>query len=78
MRVLVVTAVPAERDAVVRGASPAGDLQEIPVPGGVLHRVRHPAGPVLDALAAGVGPGAAGAGAAAALAAAALRSHPYD
>ncbi|MEV0261582.1 futalosine hydrolase [Streptomyces sp. NPDC050617] len=82
MRVLVVTAVPAERDAVVRGASPAGDPAEPPaeiaVPGGMLHRVRHSAGPVLDALAAGVGPGAAGAGAAAALAAAALRSQPYD
>ncbi|MFH8984292.1 futalosine hydrolase [Streptomyces varsoviensis] len=78
MRVLVVTAVTAERDAVVRGASPAGDLQEVPVPGGLLHRVHHPAGPVFDVLAAGVGPGAAGAGAAAALAAAELRSHPYD
>ncbi|MEV0278033.1 futalosine hydrolase [Streptomyces sp. NPDC050610] len=77
MRVLVVTAVPAERDAVVRGASPAGEPEETAVPGGVLHRVRHPAGPVLDVLAAGVGPGAAGAGASAALAAAALRSQPY-
>ncbi|MFI8997073.1 futalosine hydrolase [Streptomyces sp. NPDC053542] len=84
MHILVVTAVPAERDAVT--AATAGRPERIPVPGGfVLHRTRPAAaggvsgspgaaeGPyVLDALAAGVGPAAAAAGAASALTAAAL------
>ncbi|MGI5470339.1 futalosine hydrolase [Streptomyces sp. CA-132043] len=75
MRILVVTAVPAERDAVT--AATAGRPERIAVPGGFeLHRtVRSdsPGGPfALDALAAGVGPAAAAAGTATALTAAAL------
>ncbi|WP_413799884.1 futalosine hydrolase [Streptomyces iranensis] len=83
MRVLIVTAVPAERDAVVRGVgATAPELAELPVPGGVLHRLSPapPTGPPLtvDVLAAGVGPAAAAAGTAAALAAAAVARTPYD
>ena len=59
-RLLVVVAVDAEAEAVLRGLGPAGRL---PVPGGVLHRARD-----ADVLAAGVGPAAAAAGAATALA----------
>ncbi|MBF6044229.1 futalosine hydrolase [Streptomyces sp. NRRL B-1677] len=89
MRVLVVTAVAAERDAVVRGAAAAGTgpaeeapgrVAELALPGYVLHRPA-PAGPqplVIDVLAAGVGPAAAAAGTATALAAAALSGSPYD
>lgn len=63
-RLLVVTAVPAERDAVVRGLG--GTPAEQPVPGGrVLLRTA-----LADVLAAGVGPAAAAAGTAAALTAA--------
>ncbi|WP_255308146.1 futalosine hydrolase [Streptomyces marincola] len=75
-RVLVVTAVPAERDAVLAavpgGAEAAG---EPPFAGPAVLRVR-PAGTRLrvDVLAAGVGPAAAAAGAATALAGAA---EPY-
>ncbi|MEU7486702.1 futalosine hydrolase [Streptomyces sp. NPDC042319] len=82
MRILVVTAVPAERDAVT--AATAGRPERIAVPGGfALHRtVRSdsPGGPfALDALAAGVGPAAAAAGTATALTAAALSpSASYD
>ncbi|WP_413101789.1 futalosine hydrolase [Streptomyces sp. Inha503] len=83
MRVLIVTAVPAERDAVVRGVgATAPELAELPVPGGVLHRLSPapPTGPPLtvDVLAAGVGPAAAAAGTAAALTAAAVARTPYD
>ncbi|MEU8876665.1 futalosine hydrolase [Streptomyces javensis] len=83
MRVLIVTAVPAERDAVVRGiGATAPELAELPVPGGMLHRLSPapPAGPPLtvDVLAAGVGPAAAAAGTAAALTAAAVARTPYD
>ncbi|MEU2205869.1 futalosine hydrolase [Streptomyces hygroscopicus] len=83
MRVLIVTAVPAERDAVVRGVgATAPEVAELPVPGGVIHRLS-PApltGPPLtvDVLAAGVGPAAAAAGTAAALTAAAVARTPYD
>ncbi|MEU5607878.1 futalosine hydrolase [Streptomyces sparsogenes] len=79
MRVLVVTAVPAERDAVVRGVRAAAaesadtpEAAEVSVPGGrTLHRVVRP--PLtLDALAAGVGPAAAAAATATALTAAEL------
>ncbi|MET9255713.1 futalosine hydrolase [Streptomyces sp. NPDC003717] len=70
-RVLVVTAVPVERDAVAR-AFP-GEAGEVRLPGAVLHRL--PAGP--DLLAAGVGPALAAASTAAALAAAALAGAPY-
>ncbi|RLU86976.1 futalosine hydrolase [Streptomyces griseocarneus] len=77
MRVLVVTAVAAERDAVVRGvASAAAEATEIAVPGGyVLHRVTAPL--AVDAVAAGVGPAAAAAATATALTAAALAGTPY-
>lgn len=66
-RLLVVTAVPAERDAVVRGLG--GTAAEAPVPGGrVLLRTA-----LADVLAAGVGPAAAAAGTEAALTAAEYR-----
>ncbi|MBI0300073.1 futalosine hydrolase [Streptomyces sp. PRKS01-29] len=83
MRVLIVTAVPAERDAVVRGVgATAPEVAELPVPGGVLHRLSPapPTGPPLtvDVLAAGVGPAASAAGTAAALTAAAVARTPYD
>ncbi|WP_069870584.1 futalosine hydrolase [Streptomyces malaysiensis] len=83
MRVLIVTAVPAERDAVVRGiAATAPEVAELPVPGGVIHRLSPvpPTGRPLtvDVLAAGVGPAAAAAGTAAALTAAAVARTPYD
>ncbi|GAA2363053.1 futalosine hydrolase [Streptomyces cuspidosporus] len=79
MRVLVVTAVPAERDAVVRGVRAAAaesadtpEAAEVSVPGGrTLHRVVRPT-LTLDALAAGVGPAAAAAATATALTAAEL------
>ncbi|WP_107439830.1 futalosine hydrolase [Streptomyces sp. NRRL F-5065] len=70
-RILVATAVPAERDAVAR-AFP-GTPAEVPLPGALLHRP--PDGP--DLLAAGVGPALAAASAAAALTAAALDGAPF-
>ncbi|MFJ5801316.1 futalosine hydrolase [Streptomyces decoyicus] len=75
MRVLVVTAVAAERDAV---AAAAGPCDEVALPGG--YALRRAAGvPVaFDVLAAGVGPAAAAAGTATALTAAALAEAPYD
>jgi len=74
-RVLVVTAVAAERDAV---GAVAGSCAAVPLPGG--QELRRAAGlPVaLDALASGVGPAAAAAGTATALTAAALAGQPYD
>ncbi len=77
MRVLVVTAVPAERDAVTSGLNAEGPAQTLRLPGGyVLHR---PAAPlVLDVVAAGVGPAAAAAGTATALTAASAADAPYD
>ncbi|MFJ8882813.1 futalosine hydrolase [Streptomyces sp. NPDC102402] len=63
MRVLVVTAVPAERDAVTRAFGGAPQVRE--APGAELHR----AGP-FDVLAGGVGPAAAAAATAFALASA--------
>jgi futalosine hydrolase len=79
-RVLVATAVPAERDAVAQAfPRPA---QELPLPGAVLRRTATAAGPpataVVDLLAAGVGPARAAASTAAALTAAALDGAPYD
>ncbi|MFR9673652.1 futalosine hydrolase [Streptomyces sp. TR06-5] len=76
MRVLLVTAVAAERDAAAGGGTAH------PLPGGrfsVLRRsVDTPGGPVVtDALAAGVGPAAAAAGTATALTAAAAAAEPY-
>ncbi|MGV9285721.1 futalosine hydrolase [Streptomyces sp. NPDC003730] len=72
MRLLVATAVPAERDAVAR-AFPAPGAR-VPLPGVVLNRL--PEG--WDLLAAGVGPALAAASTAAALTAAALGGTPYD
>ncbi|TJZ52888.1 futalosine hydrolase [Streptomyces piniterrae] len=70
MRVLVVTAVTAEGDAVCAAAEPHDTVR---LPGGyVVHR----AGP-FDVLAAGVGPAAAAAGTATALTTAALAGEPY-
>jgi futalosine hydrolase len=85
MRVLVVTAVPVERDAVAAAFAPTA-AREYAIPGATLSRVAPPQGdsPVFDLLAAGVGPAAAAAATAAALTAAALneQSHgpsgPYD
>lgn len=71
-RVLVATAVPAERDAVAR-AFPA-PAAEVALPGAALLRVPD-GGP--DLLAAGVGPALAAASTAAALTAAALAGVPY-
>ncbi|MFJ3718951.1 futalosine hydrolase [Streptomyces sp. NPDC090057] len=71
-RVLVATAVPAERDAVA-GAFPGGTVA-VRLPGAGLVRV--PDGP--DLLAAGVGPALAAASTATALTAAALAGTPYD
>ncbi|MFJ8083459.1 futalosine hydrolase [Streptomyces sp. NPDC096205] len=71
-RVLVATAVPAERDAVAR-AFPEPPA-EVDLPGAVLHRLPD-GGP--DLLAAGVGPARAAASVSAALTAAALDGTPY-
>ncbi|MFE0510133.1 futalosine hydrolase [Streptomyces sp. NPDC058964] len=71
MRVLVATAVPAERDAVARAFT--GPMRELTLPGAVLRRT---AG-AYDLLAAGVGPALAAASTAAALTAAALDGTPY-
>lgn len=71
-RVLVATAVPAERDAVAR-AWPPGTGGQALLPGLTLHR----AGESFDLLAAGVGPALAAASVSAALTAAALRGAPY-
>ncbi|MDF3300463.1 futalosine hydrolase [Streptomyces tropicalis] len=70
-RVLVATAVPAERDAVAR-AFP-DPVREVALPGATVHRA---AG--FDLLAAGVGPAPAAARTASALTAAALAGAPYD
>ncbi|MGW4567842.1 futalosine hydrolase [Streptomyces sp. NPDC004561] len=70
-RVLVATAVPAERDAVAR-AFPGG-ADEVRLPGALLCRTAAGA----DLLAAGVGPALAAASTAAALTAAALDGAPY-
>ncbi|KAA0942887.1 futalosine hydrolase [Streptomyces apricus] len=89
MRVLVTTAVPAERDAVAAAfADPAATGPAAPgtaertVPGVVLHRRALPAdhrpAAVWDLLAGGVGPAAAAASTAAALTAGALAGEPYD
>lgn len=75
MRVLVVTAVAAERDAVCTAVAAAGQAL---LPGGYELRGAD-GGPVaFDVLAAGVGPAAAAAGTATALTAAAVAGQPYD
>lgn len=82
MRVLVVTAVAAERDAAARGLLPSGE--EAPaVPGYELLRCALPVpGDTppgsADLLAAGVGPAAAAAGTSAVLTATAIAGLPYD
>ncbi|MYW28051.1 futalosine hydrolase, partial [Streptomyces sp. SID2119] len=68
MRVLVVTAVPVERDAVTRAF--AGTPEVLAVPGAELHRSG-----AFDVLAGGAGPAAAAAAAAFALASS--TSQPY-
>ncbi|MFJ8433516.1 futalosine hydrolase [Kitasatospora sp. NPDC094019] len=68
-RLLVVVAVPAEAEAVLRGLG--GPARRVPLPGGALDRVAHPSGATVDVLAGGVGPGAAAAAAATALTASA-------
>ncbi|WP_033027661.1 futalosine hydrolase [Streptomyces rimosus] len=81
MRVLAVTAVAAERDAVASGVAGAGGAEVVALPsGGALHRVRAGERPsvVLDVLAAGVGPAAAAAGTATALTAAVCGGTGYD
>ncbi|MFJ6135905.1 futalosine hydrolase [Kitasatospora sp. NPDC092286] len=64
-RLLVVVAVPAEAEAVLRGL--AGTARPLPVPGGELHRAEHSSGVTVDVLAGGVGPAAAASAASAAL-----------
>ncbi|WP_177235264.1 futalosine hydrolase [Streptomyces sp. MUSC 14] len=77
-RILVATAVPAERDAVARAFSPPDSPDEhVGLPGVELTRTARAAG-VWDLLAAGVGPARAAASAAAALTAARLAGTPYD
>ncbi|MEW5536426.1 futalosine hydrolase [Streptomyces cyaneofuscatus] len=70
MRVLVVTAVPVERDAVTRAFG--GTPEVLAVPGAELHRCG-----AFDVLAGGAGPAAAAAAAAFALASSASAPHPY-
>ncbi|MFJ9307713.1 MULTISPECIES: futalosine hydrolase [Streptomyces] len=70
MRVLVVTAVPVERDAVTRAFG--GTPEVLAVPGAELHRSG-----AFDVLAGGAGPAAAAAAAAFALASSASAPHPY-
>ncbi|MFJ1810089.1 MULTISPECIES: futalosine hydrolase [unclassified Streptomyces] len=70
-RVLVATAVPAERDAVARALPGPG--REVRLPGVTLHRTSG----LHDLLAAGVGPALAAASVSAALTAAALKDVPY-
>ncbi len=80
MRLLVVTAVAAERDRVLRGLRDAAGGAEATAaagPGFTAERVTGPAART-DVLAAGVGPAAAAAGTAAALTTAALAGEPYD
>ncbi|MFD6658519.1 futalosine hydrolase [Streptomyces parvus] len=74
MRVLVVTAVPVERDAVTRafGDSFGGVEERVPLPGAELHRRG-----AFDVLAGGAGPAAAAAATAFALASGAPESSPY-
>ncbi|MFE8972089.1 futalosine hydrolase [Streptomyces cyaneofuscatus] len=70
MRVLVVTAVPVERDAVTRAFG--GTPEVLAVPGAELHRSG-----AFDVLAGGAGPAAAAAAAAFALASSASAPRPY-
>ncbi len=82
MRLLVVTAVAAERDSAARGIAPAGDASAgtgWPLPGGrSLLRTGLGAHGTADLIAGGVGPAAAAAATATALAVAQVRGTPYD
>ncbi|MEU6737169.1 futalosine hydrolase [Streptomyces physcomitrii] len=81
VRLLVVTAVQSERDAVARGLDPTAPALPHPLPGHEMLRTTGGGGPHplhADLLAAGVGPAAAAAATGAALTAAALREQPYD
>ncbi|WP_445526785.1 futalosine hydrolase [Streptomyces cyslabdanicus] len=76
-RVLVATAVPAERDAVARAfPGPVTEAPLRPLPEATVCRVPGP--PAVDLVAAGVGPALAAATTASALTAAALAGTPYD
>ncbi|GHF71398.1 Futalosine hydrolase [Streptomyces thermodiastaticus] len=87
LRVLVATAVPAEREAVARALS-AEPAREVQLPAATVHRLAPPGtagahdaedpGGGFGLLAAGVGPARAAASTAAALTAAALDGAPYD
>ncbi|MEU2430686.1 futalosine hydrolase [Streptomyces sp. NPDC007861] len=80
MRVLVVTAVPAEADSVSAGlavALPAAAATTSVLPGGHALRRCAGAGGTVDVLSAGVGPAAAAAGTATALTAGALTAAAY-
>ncbi|WP_405876758.1 futalosine hydrolase [Streptomyces sp. NBC_01136] len=80
VRLLVVTAVTAEREAAARGLDPAAAPTEHALPGHLVRRTGDgfAPGPLrADLLAAGVGPAAAAAATGAALTAAALREDPY-
>ncbi|MDI5963010.1 futalosine hydrolase [Streptomyces sp. SL13] len=79
-RLLVVTAVTAERDRAAAGFDGGGAPGTHTVPGHTLLRTGGHAGHPLrtDLLAGGVGPAAAASAASAALTAAALRGEPYD
>ncbi|MFJ5273734.1 futalosine hydrolase [Streptomyces sp. NPDC088358] len=80
VRLLVVTAVTAEREAAARGLEPAAPPAEHALPGYVLRRTGEGTAPGplrADLLAGGVGPASAAAATGAALTAAALRDEPY-
>jgi futalosine hydrolase len=79
MRVLIVTAVAAERDAVTSGLNGEAPPRTLQLPGGYeLHRSPAAAPGVFDVVASGVGPAAAAACAATALTAASSSDAPYD
>ncbi|MCX4511617.1 futalosine hydrolase [Streptomyces sp. NBC_01619] len=79
MRVLVVTAVPAEADSVVAGLSADGPSPAHSLPGGLTLRRCAGAEVTVDVLAGGVGPAAAAAATATALTASATATGPaYD
>ncbi|HEV7625829.1 MAG TPA: futalosine hydrolase [Streptomyces sp.] len=81
MRILVVTAVAAERDAVTSGVGGEASPQKVQLPGGyALHRSHTATSPplVVDVVAVGVGPAAAAAGTATALTTAWTDGTPYD
>ncbi|MFJ6570043.1 futalosine hydrolase [Streptomyces sp. NPDC091292] len=79
VRILVATAVPAERTAVAQAfATTPVEIRLPSATGTAAHRVRNGPAARWDLLAVGVGPAAAAAGTATALTAAALAAEPYD